>query len=115
MTHSSQVYCKQVGHCQAGMVFAVNADASGANNFAAFQNAAKGITSGGASTTSAPSSSSSGSVVVTSSSSSASSGGGGGPYGGGSNAGFATFGDARSLVGGVVTGAGALAAGFLFL
>ncbi|KZP32507.1 hypothetical protein FIBSPDRAFT_812025 [Athelia psychrophila] len=34
-------YCKQAGHCGAGMVFSVNAVESGANNFAAFQAAAK--------------------------------------------------------------------------
>lgn len=34
-------YCRQTGHCEEGMVFAVNAPASGKKSFAAFQAAAK--------------------------------------------------------------------------
>ncbi|KAF7367601.1 hypothetical protein MSAN_00823400 [Mycena sanguinolenta] len=53
-------YCGQVGHCQAGMVFAINAVESGPNNFAAFQAIANASGSGSASssgTSSAPASS----------------------------------------------------------
>ncbi|KAG8894879.1 hypothetical protein FRB99_000939 [Tulasnella sp. 403] len=39
-------YCKQGNHCQSGMVFAINANESSANNFAAFQAAAKASTPG---------------------------------------------------------------------
>jgi plastocyanin len=42
-------YCRQATHCGAGMVFAVNAVESGANNFAAFQ--AKAIQLNGTATT----------------------------------------------------------------
>jgi len=47
------IYCRQTGHCQQGMVFAINPG----NNFAAFQAAATGsssATSAGASVTAAP-------------------------------------------------------------
>ncbi|KAF9524559.1 Cupredoxin [Crepidotus variabilis] len=43
-------YCGQPGHCQAGMVFSINAVESGPNNFAAFQQLA--INSGSTNTTS---------------------------------------------------------------
>ncbi|KAG9045677.1 hypothetical protein FS837_005861 [Tulasnella sp. UAMH 9824] len=48
------MYCKQVGHCQAGMVFAANAPSSG-QTFAAFQAAAEGkaVSNTGSSSTSA--------------------------------------------------------------
>jgi len=45
------VYCRQAGHCQQGMVFAVNPG----NNFAAFQAAAKGSTASASTTTAATS------------------------------------------------------------
>jgi len=57
------VYCKQPGHCQGGMVFAINAPAQG-NTFDAFKNKAEGI--------STPSSSASSSVGSASSSPSSS-------------------------------------------
>ncbi|KIJ63263.1 hypothetical protein HYDPIDRAFT_29525 [Hydnomerulius pinastri MD-312] len=44
------VYCKQAGHCGQGMVFAVNAVASGPNNFAAFQALAMQLNGTGSST-----------------------------------------------------------------
>jgi len=34
-------YCRQTGHCEEGMVFAINAPATGAKTFSAFQAAAK--------------------------------------------------------------------------
>ena len=35
-------YCGQTGHCEAGMVFSINAPTSGSNTFAAFQQLALG-------------------------------------------------------------------------
>src|SRR5882762_11528823 len=46
-------YCGQTGHCQAGMVFGINAPMNGSNTFTAFQMLAKSsnaTASGGAST-----------------------------------------------------------------
>ncbi|KAF6759199.1 hypothetical protein DFP72DRAFT_1031967 [Ephemerocybe angulata] len=59
-------YCGQVGHCQAGMVFAINAVESGLNNFAAFQQLAQRPTNsssqtGGGGTTAGTNGTSSGS------------------------------------------------------
>ncbi|ORY27803.1 Cupredoxin [Naematelia encephala] len=39
-------YCGQVGHCQAGMVFAINAPETGNKTFAAFQSAAMSVSAG---------------------------------------------------------------------
>jgi len=52
-------YCRQTGHCEKGMVFAVNAPASGNKSFTAFQAAAKATNVTGTSTTSSSASSSS--------------------------------------------------------
>lgn len=46
------VYCKQTGHCGQGMVFAVNAVESGANNYAAFKAQAIQLNGTSSSTTS---------------------------------------------------------------
>jgi plastocyanin len=43
-------YCGQTGHCQAGMVFSINAVESGPNNFAAFQQLARRPTNSSSST-----------------------------------------------------------------
>ncbi|KAJ7270003.1 Cupredoxin [Mycena haematopus] len=53
-------YCGQTGHCQAGMVFSINAVESGPNNFAAFQaiaNASGSTSASGSGTSAAPTSS----------------------------------------------------------
>jgi plastocyanin len=51
-------YCRQVNHCVAGMVFAINSDESGPRNFQAFQDLAKGT--GSSSTAGSPSPTSTG-------------------------------------------------------
>ncbi|KAK2461812.1 hypothetical protein APHAL10511_006275 [Amanita phalloides] len=56
-------YCRQVGHCQSGMVFAINANENSAQNFAAFLNNAKSSGSGTASA-STPSSTQSSAAVL---------------------------------------------------
>ncbi|KAF8319400.1 hypothetical protein DL93DRAFT_188842 [Clavulina sp. PMI_390] len=91
-TNPIWVSCQVPGHCQAGMVFAINAPTSGNNTFQNFQASAEGksapasTTGGGSSTGSAPASSTGSSPAT---STSPSGGGGGGPYG--SGAGFATL------------------------
>jgi plastocyanin len=55
------VYCRQTGHCGEGMVFSVNAIATGPNNFAAFQASAKQQNGSATSPSSAPASTSTGS------------------------------------------------------
>jgi len=52
------VYCRQTGHCGEGMVFSVNAIATGPNNFGAFQASAKQQNGSATSSGSAPASTS---------------------------------------------------------
>jgi len=46
------VYCRQANHCGSGMVFAINTDESGPDNFAAFQSLAEQINGTGTTTNS---------------------------------------------------------------
>ncbi|ORX34445.1 hypothetical protein BD324DRAFT_653222 [Kockovaella imperatae] len=72
-TSPTWVYCAQAGHCQAGMVMAINAPTSGNKTFAAFQALAKGDVNSPGGSTPTPAASVSGGGSASSASSSVSS------------------------------------------
>jgi len=97
------VYCQVPGHCQSGMVFAVNAPASG-NTYAAFVDAAEGkaapAPAAGSSSTPAGSSSSAAAAATTAASTSNN------PYGGTSSSSGASALKVSSALAGIVGIAG---------